>query len=282
MTKTDINLKKFRRINDKSLRQLLIYRFLNHYGYDKGEISAKAIVDDILGLIQHYFILAKPQKEGIYINYGQLVWMAVDIEDRPKRGQCIATTRLKPVLLTFLADEDIESLKEGFSSRRLRIRRMVRWCDETYDQGALLSQLDLAVLLGVCDAVVSDYVNEYQRTTGRILPTRGNIHDLSGAITHKREIIALYLQGYLTPTIASKTHHAKESVDRYIRDFEAVRTVYQHRITELDQIVHITKLSKRVVQQYLDLIPEKNKLPKSKQMTISQIQQQANAQTIPS
>lgn len=131
-------------------------------------------------------------------------------------------------------------------------------------------------------AEVSDYVNEFQTTTGRILPTRGNIHDLSGAITHKREIIALYLQGYLTPTIASKTNHSKEAVDRYIRDFEAVRTVYQHGITELDQIVHITKLSKRVTQQYLDLIPEKNKLTKSKQMTISQIQQQPNAQTIPS
>lgn len=256
MTKKDINLKKFRRIHDKSLRQLLLHRFLHHYGYDKGEVSAKAIVEDILNLIQHYFILAKPQEEGIYINYGQLVWMAVDIEDRPKRGQSIANTRLKPVLLTFLTEEDIESLKKGFSSRQLRIRRMVRWCEEAYEQGALLSQLDLAILLNVCDAVVSDYVNEYQRATGRILPTRGNIHDLSGALTHKREIIALYLQGYLTPTIAAKTNHAKESVDRYIRDFEAVRTVYRHGITELDQIVQITKLSKRVVQQYLDLLPE--------------------------
>jgi hypothetical protein len=111
----------------------------------------------------------------------------------------------------------------------------------------------------VCDAVVSDYVNEYQRTTGRILPTRGNIHDLSGAITHKREIIALYLQGYLTPTIASKTNHAKESVDRYIKDFEAVRTLYQHGIYDLDQLVQLSRLSKKVVQQYIDLIPkEKN------------------------
>ncbi|MFQ5675484.1 MAG: DUF1670 domain-containing protein [bacterium] len=39
----------------------------------------------------------------------------------------------------------------------------------------------LAVLLNFCDAVLSDYVNEFQRTTGKILPTRGNIHDLSFA-----------------------------------------------------------------------------------------------------
>lgn len=255
LTKEAINLKKFHRINNKSLRQLLLYRFLHHYGYDKGEVTAQAIVDDILQLIEGYFLVAKPDREGLFINYGKLVWMAVDIEDRPKRYQSISQCRLKPVMLTFLSDEDVQSIKKGFSSRQLRIRRMVRWCEETYEQGALLNQLDLAVLLNCCDAVVSDYVNEYQRTSGKILPTRGNIHDMSGAITHKREIITLYLQGYLTPTIASKTHHSKEAVDRYVRDFEGVRTVVNHGVTDIDEIVQITKLSKKVVQQYLDLLP---------------------------
>jgi len=259
MTKHDVNLKKFRRINDKSLRQLLIYRFIHHYGYDKGEVTAQAIVDDIIKLIESYFLFATPDNDAMFINYGKLVWMAIDIDDRPKRGQCIATTKLKPVILTFLADEDVQNLKHGFSSRQLRIRRMVRWCDEAFDQGALLNQLDLAMLLNCCDAVVSQYVNEYQKTSGKILPTRGNIHDLSGAITHKSEIIALYLQGYLTPTIAAKTNHAKESVDRYIRDFETVRTVINHGITDLDNIVQITKLSKKVAQQYIDLLPNYEK-----------------------
>jgi len=257
-SKNQINLKKFRRINDKSLRQLLIYRFIHHYGYDKGEVTAQAIVDDILRLVERYFILAKPGTDGIFVNYGKLVWMAVDCQDYPKRGHSIITAQLKPVVLTFLAEEDIQSLKNGFSSRQLRIKRMVRWCDEAFDQGALLSQLDLAVLLNCCDAVVSDYANEYQRTSGRILPTRGNIHDLSGAITHKREIVTLYLQGYLTPTIASKTHHSKEAVDRYIRDFEAVHTVVKHGITGIDEIVQITRLSKKVSQQYIDLIPKQD------------------------
>jgi len=46
LTKNHIQLKKFRRINDKSLKHMLVYRFLNHYGYDKGEVTAKAIVED--------------------------------------------------------------------------------------------------------------------------------------------------------------------------------------------------------------------------------------------
>jgi len=264
LTRDEVNEKKFRRINDKSLRQLLIHRFINSYGYDKGEVTAQAIVDDVLKTVQHYFVVAKPLQQMAegktppdehYLRYGQLVWMAVPVDELPAKGKSIVKTRMKPVILTYLASEDIQTIRNGFTSRQLRINRMVRWCEEAYDQGALLTQLDLAVLLNVCDAVVSDYVNEYQGASGRILPTRGNIHDLSGAITHKREIIALYLQGFLTPTIARKTRHSKEAVDRYIRDYENVRLV-RTATDDVDNISQITHLSKRVVRQYLDLIPE--------------------------
>ncbi|PIQ09955.1 MAG: hypothetical protein COW71_04455 [Ignavibacteriales bacterium CG18_big_fil_WC_8_21_14_2_50_31_20] len=107
------------------------------------------------------------------------------------------------------------------------------------------------------------YVNEIQEN-GKLLPTRGNIHDLSGAITHKREIITLYLQGYFTPNIALKTNHSKEAVDRYIKDYHKVEILWQHNITDLDEISLLTRLSKRVAQQYIDLLPTKLKNSMSK------------------
>ena len=263
-TRTAINEKKFRRINDKSLRQLLIHRFLNDYGYDKGEVTATAIGDDILKTVEDYFVITLPLEklatgdqlpDERFLNYGHLVWMAVPMDEYPERGKSIVKTRMKPVILTYLATEDIESFRNGFTSRQLRINRLVRWCHQAYDQGALLTQLDLAVLLNVCDAVVSDYVNEWQKTTGELLPTRGNIHDLSGAITHKKEIITHYLQGHLTPTMVSaKTKHSKEAVDRYIRDYESVKVV-RTATDDIDKISQITRLSQRVISQYLDLIP---------------------------
>ena len=264
LTRTEVNEKKFRRINDKSLRQLLIHRFINSYGYDKGEVTAAAIVDDIVKTVEDYFLITLPLEklatgEQIpnerMLSYGQLVWMAVPIDEYPQRGKSIVKTRMKPVILTYLADEDIQSFRNGFTSRQLRINRLVRWCYQAYDQGALLTQLDLAVLLNVCDAAVNNYVNEWQKTSGKLLPTRGNIHDLSGAITHKKEIVTLYLQGHLTPTIATKTQHSKEAVDRYIRDYEAVKTV-RTATDDIDKISQITRLSKRVISQYLDLIPQ--------------------------
>ncbi len=263
LTKEQIQLKKSRRLQDKNLGQLLLYRFLHYYGYDKGEITAKAIINDILNLIDDYFLVTSIDDDLHHVHYGQLVWMAVPVDEYPQRGKNIAQTRMKPVVLSFVTDQDIGHIAHGFDSATLRKKRLQRWVDEAFDQGALLTQLDLAVLLGVCDAVVSKYVNELQQN-GTLLPTRGNIHDLSGAITHKREIITFYLQGFLTPDIAVKTKHSKEAIDRYIRDYHRVEVLWQHGIVDLDHIAQLSRLSKRVVQQYIDLLPDKIKQQFSK------------------
>ncbi len=258
LTKAQIQNKKYRRLKDKSLEQHLLYRFLNNYGYDKGEITAKAIIKDILKVVELYFLVANNDKNISHTQYGELVWMAVPVDEFPQRGKSIAKTRLKPIVLSFLTDDDISHIAHGFDSTSLRKKRLQRFVDQAFDQGALLTQLDLAALLGVCDAVVSKYVCEIQES-GKLLPTRGNIHDLSGAITHKREIITLYLQGYLTPDIALKSNHSKEAVDRYIKDYHKVETLWRHSITDLDEISQLTRLSKKVAQQYVDLLPTKLK-----------------------
>jgi hypothetical protein len=258
LTKEQIQLKKYRRLKDKNLEQLLLNRFLNHYGYEKGEITARAIINDILKLVDDYFLVSTLEDDQHHIHSGQLVYIAVPVDEYPQRGKAIAQTRLKPVVLSFIADEDIEHIAHGFDSTSLRKKRLIRWVDESFDQGALLTQLDLVMLLGVTESVVSQYVNEIQKQ-GRLLPTRGNIHDLSGAITHKREIITLYLEGYFTPEIAIKTKHSNEAVDRYIRDYQRVQILWQNNITNLDHITQLTRLSKRVVQQYVDLLPDKLK-----------------------
>lgn len=258
LTKEQIQLKKMRRLKDKNLKNLLLYRFLNHYGYDKGPITAEAIIDDIIKLINDFFLVSDINDDLHHIHYGQMVYMAVPVDEYPKRGKSIAATRMKPVVLSFTTDEDFSHIAHGFDSKSLRKRRLKRWVDEAFDQGALLTQLDLAMLLGVCDAVVSQYVNEIQKE-GHLLPTRGNIHDLSGAITHKREIITLYLEGYLTPQIAMKTKHSNEAVDRYIKDYHRVELLWKHDIKDPDHISQLSRLSKRVVQQYIDLLPDKFK-----------------------
>jgi len=68
----------------------------------------------------------------------------------------------------------------------------------------------------------------------------------------------------LTPNIAVKTHHSKESVDRYIRDYHRVELLWIHGITDLDQISQLARLAKRVAQQNVDLLPDKLKKSRPK------------------
>ena len=107
LTKMQIQNKKYRRLKDKSLAQHLLYRFMNNYGYDKGEITAKAIIKDILNVVDDYFLVSANSNDLAHTQYGQLVWMAVPVDEFPKRGKSIANTRLKPIVLSFITDDDI-------------------------------------------------------------------------------------------------------------------------------------------------------------------------------
>ena len=241
------------RIKGKSLKNILLDRFLNNYGYDKGIITAAAIVDDILAIIENYYRYS----DNSFIKNGQMVWHAVPVDEYPKKGKSIAQTRLKPVVLDMICDKDIDDMKKPLHHREIRIKKVERWTQQAYDQGALLTQLDLAVLLGVNEYTAGQYVREYYQLYNRPLPTRGNIQFIGSGQTHKKEIISLYVNGYLVPTICQRTNHSKDAVERYIRDFEAIRLL-DSKFDDINSISLITRLSKRVVQQYIELIPMDN------------------------
>jgi hypothetical protein len=242
--------REYMRMKGKSLKHILVDRFLNHYGYDKGAVTASAIVDDLLALIDQYYRYS----DNSFLKQGQMVWPAVPVDEYPKKGKSIAQTKLKPVVLDIIDDSDIEDMKTAIHHREIRLKRIERWTTQAYDQGALLSQLDLAVLLNTSSNTAGEYVREFHNLYHRPLPTRGNIQLLGSGQTHKKQIIALYLKGYLVPTICQKTNHSKEAVERYIRDFEAIK-ILSTKFDDVDTISRLVRLSPSVVKQYLDLIP---------------------------
>lgn len=240
----------YRRMKGKSLKHLVLDRFLTRYGYDKGEVTAGAIVDDLLTFIEQYYRYT----DQSFLKPGQMVYHAVPLDEYPQKGKTMAQTRLVPVVLDIVTDSDLEALRAQTTNHELKLQKVERWTTQAYDQGGLLSQLDLAVLLACAPPTASTYVQEYHALYGRPLPTRGNIQQIGGGQTHKREIVALHLQGYLVPAICQRTNHSKEAVERYIRDFESVRLLAT-KFDDVDVISRLVRLSVRVVQQYLDLIP---------------------------
>lgn len=248
-TKT-VAMRRYKRIKGKNLRQIVLDRFLNHYGYDKGAVTASAIVDDLLRLIDTFYRYT----DNSLLKQGQIVWHAVPTDEYPAKGKSMAQTRVQPVILDMVNGDDIEALKAPLHHRELRLRKVERWTQQAYDQGALLTQLDLAVLLGCAEFTVAQYVREYEVIYKRPLPTRGNVQLIGPGQTHKRQIITLYLKGYLVPTICQKTNHSKEAVERYIGDFESVKLLAA-KFDDVDLIARIIRLRPSVVKQYLDLLP---------------------------
>ncbi len=242
--------RRFGRIKAKSLKHILLDRFINHYGFDKGQIVALAIIDDLLSLIEHFYRYT----DNSFLKQGQIVWHAVPINEYPKRGKSMSQTKLLPVILDMITESDLEHLRQQIHHRELRIKRIERVTHQAFDQGALLSQLDLAVLFNVSEHTAGEYTREYHSLYGRALPTRGTIQLIGGGQTHKQQIIALHIKGWLVPAICTKTNHSKEAVERYINDFEAIKLL-STKFDDVDIISRIRRLAPSVVKQYLELIP---------------------------
>lgn len=245
-----VALRRHLRMKGKSLKHVLLERFLNHYGYDKGAVTASAIIDDLLLLIEQYY----RYNDNSFLKHGQMVWLCVPVDEYPAKGKSMSQTKLCPVILDIITEGDIDDMKYPLHHREVRIKKVERWTSQAFDQGALLSQLDLAVLLSVNEYTAGQYVREYNSLYGKILPTRGNIQSIGGGQTHKKEIISLYLKGFLVPSICQKTNHSKEAVERYIRDYEAVRLLFT-KFDDVDTISRLVRLSPTVVKQYRELLP---------------------------
>ena len=70
----------------------------------------------------------------------------------------------------------------------------------------------------------------------------------------KRHFLFDNLYGNLVLKICQRTIHSNDAVEHYIRDFEAVRLLAS-KFDDSNTISLITRLSQKVVKQYLDLIP---------------------------
>jgi hypothetical protein len=237
------------RIRKRSLTDLLVRKFLTEYGYDHGPVVARAIVEDILATLEQCYPEHVPPKT--------VLWLAVR---REKRGQRkgLDVTDLVPVQLRMVSEQEVKlltdtQLRKGRQARRAFNRaRFARWCFEAYEQGGVLTQLDLSLLSGLSVHYISKTLREYEVETGEIVPTRGTVHDIGPAVTHKAEVIRRWLRHESPAQIARALKHSQEAVDRYITDFQKVRTLAQ-KFPPAD-LPALTGLTESVIEQYTTLL----------------------------
>jgi biotin operon repressor len=208
--------------------------------FDFSEILADALMKRIQLFIE--------ENHSDDLGIGQIpYWGVCSNEPSGKPMDDMEKDRVK---LTFHQSDDHKVLREQ-GIKALRQSKIMRMTIEAKDQGILLTQEDLSLLLCCTTRTIRNDIREL-RDFGITVPTRGQIKDIGKGVSHKAKIVEDYLKGYEFSDIKRRTHHSEDSIDRYIRDF--LRVIYLTDQGEsLLKIRMVTRISERLIQEYQDL-----------------------------
>ena len=242
--------KEYLPLKEKTFENALIKLFQSEFGFLGGPAVIKLIVNRISDLVEEYY----PRKERLH--FGQMLWFAIDKDEKKNHQKGMKTLKLKPVILSLVTPSDIQDYINNVKQKNMIKKVIARLHNESFEQHGVLAEHDTAIILHRSTSTISQNFIEYQKETGKILPSRGTIHDLGNAITHKEIIVRKYLtEGKESPMISREVDHSIVASDRYIKHSNQVDAALRNGVPT-DEIPHVTGLSKRLVDAYIKLLLE--------------------------
>lgn len=248
--RVDYVSKRFSPMKDKTVVKALAHCIGKQFPRIGGERIRDLCAQMILEVVGQHI---RPRE---HLRHGQVLWMGYGVDDPPARGKRTAETDLVSVVLDLSTPEDVDRRIARCSPRQQLEHKLVRLCQQAHDQKALLSNCDLAELLGVADNRVASVLCAYEKRTGQVVARRATIHDMGSGLTHKRIICRKrYLQGKTSEQIARETYHSLQAVDRYIALYDRVRHC---RVQGMDPsaIAYTLSCSPSLVREYLAIDAE--------------------------
>jgi hypothetical protein len=194
-----------------------------------------------------------------HIHHGQVLWLGISRDDPPRRHQRIIDCQLVPVVLDLSLAEDLHARLDRTPARQWLTVRAVRLCQQAFEQGALLSNCDLAELLSTQDCKIAQLLTAHERETGQLVPRRATLHDVGTGLTHKRIICwKRYAEGKEPDQIARETYHSLDAVDRYLGQYDRVRHCRLQGLSAAET-AHVLDCTVRLVEEYLAIDRELEK-----------------------
>ncbi len=244
MIKRPDKTRKYESAYDRFLLPAIINFFAREFSGYFGPIVRENIAQ---ALVQ---IFEQNVPQATCIKHGQMLWNALDRTtraDSPKR-------KYKPVILTLVSEQDIGLFIKGTAPNQIKKQVIARIMNEAYQQGGLLSTRDVSLIMAYDTSQLSALRIQYEKENGRTLPHAGSIHDMGSTLTHKVQIVYKYVvEKKTTNIIARETAHSQRAVEHYIKDYDRVKILYEDGKDV--EFIHITtKIAKRVILQYLDII----------------------------
>jgi predicted transcriptional regulator len=234
----------YKSLKFKSFKEAMISDLEKNFGLLGSGKVLDLMSENILELIQQYM----PER----IETGKIVFTAI-AKDAPKghhRG--VKGLPKTPVKLDILNKEIIARYESNESVRKIKRDHVINLFKQAYEQGGVLSSMDIAAIQKMSAATVSKYVREHMEKSNEIIPTRGFIHDIGPSISHKGIIVGKFLQGMLPDKVAKTTNHSQMAVDRYIKDYERVKICIKQKM-EKNETSRATGLSKNLVTKYEEM-----------------------------
>ncbi len=154
--KPDYLRKRYGPMREKSLKNAISYRIARDFPRVGGERIRQFCAEAILEVVQQHL---RPRE---HVRHGQVVWLAVSLNDPPGRQKRIRDTELVPVILDLSTADDIQAILDRVKPQERLRRKALRLCEQAHAQGALLSNVDLAELLNHGDAQIR-YLADFDR-----------------------------------------------------------------------------------------------------------------------
>lgn len=245
--KQDWRTTYYRPMMGKSFEAALTQFVTREFPFLQGTMVVSLFVKELRKLIDAYY------PPTSYLRPGQMIWLAVDKNEKLGYKKSITETKTKSVVLTVLHPDDISKYLKGVPLDDIRRDAWVRLFQEANEQGAVLSEIDVATIFKVCPTLVSRRIRAYEKEQGTMVPRRGTIHDLGRSVSHKATICRKKLtENKSTSQIAQETHHTPEAVDRYLKGLSQV-VFCTDRGMSIKDISFVTSMSNGLVKQYAKL-----------------------------
>ena len=217
--------------------QTQLYNELRH-DYSFPRAVCRSLSDLFGSYLDLYF--SSQRKEG------QIIFHAVSKEVPP--GVPVEEMHLVPVKLSFYEPDDCIVRNQ----QDLLEKRIKRISNEAFNQGALLTQADIAILLGESTKTITWHIIKLEKKD-ILIPTRGKWKDIGPGVSHKKRILELYLKGDEYTDIERKTKHTGEAIMRYVKDFARIMVLSEEGFNDTELRI-ITGLSEKTIREYKDLI----------------------------
>ena len=243
-------IEQIQRLSIKTLDQVFVARAQEGLGCSLFEAQA------LTELVREVYFpwLARPEA----IQAGQLALTAVSAEEPGHKP--LSKCKMVPIVLTlYTGDEDYDYRlqHEPHGVVALRQRQIERMAHEALDQGALLTAEDFAWRIFNCGLRTISRDLKALVAQDIIVPLRSQQKDAGRALSHRVQIVELYLKRYTFTPIRQRLCHSLFSIANYIVTFTLV-VAHTRDGHSVDEIAFLMQISPALVSQYQELYQRYN------------------------